>query len=144
MVNEVILAYLHKGEYFGDTAILQKRLRTATIETATYCDLHVLTAKHLEKLLKAFPADTKLILANCGNITKESRLTFQVRNESENVLGASRTGSRTGSAVSDGAGKKGSPRGRFQKVPSGRAVGSVLQKQLSRQADVKRGHAPDG
>ena len=121
LVNDVILAYLHKGEYFGDTAILQKRLRTATIETATYCDLHVLTAKHLEKLLKAFPADTKLILANCGNITKESRLTFQVQNESENVLGASRTG--TG---------KVSPRGRFQKVPTGRAVGSVLQKQLSR------------
>lgn len=58
------LAVLRAPQYFGETAILEARKRTASIRALTYADLYFLLALEMQQLLKNFPEDDVQIHQN--------------------------------------------------------------------------------
>ena len=61
------LGQLHAGSHFGDTAILEAKLRTASIKADSYCDLYQLDAADMQDLLTGFPADYRRVDKNANN-----------------------------------------------------------------------------
>lgn len=61
------LGHLHMGSHFGDTAILEAKLRTASIKADSYCDLYQLDAADMQDLLTGFPADYRRVDKNANN-----------------------------------------------------------------------------
>ena len=58
------LAFLHAPQYFGETAILEARRRTASIQALTYADLYYLLAASMQVILKSFKEDDERIHMN--------------------------------------------------------------------------------
>ena len=85
------LAYLHAPQYFGETAILEARRRTASIQALTYSDLYFLMAASMQVILKSFGEDDERIHQNAldflnhGETAKEGahRTTYQYMKKSE-------------------------------------------------------------
>ena len=58
------LAFLHAPQYFGETAILEARRRTASIQALTYADLYFLLASKMQVILQSFEEDDEIIHRN--------------------------------------------------------------------------------
>ena len=58
------LAFLRAPQYFGETAILEARRRTASIQAMTYADLYYLLAASMKVILKSFKEDDERIHMN--------------------------------------------------------------------------------
>ena len=61
------LAFLSAPQYFGETAILEARRRTASIQALTYTDLYFLMAANMQVILKSFGEDDERIHQNALN-----------------------------------------------------------------------------
>ena len=61
------LAFLNAPQYFGETAILEARRRTASIQALTYADLYFLMAANMQVILKSFGEDDERIHQNALN-----------------------------------------------------------------------------
>ena len=59
-----VLATLEAPSFFGDTAILQNSLRTASVQALTYVDMSRLSARALKDALAAFPDDNIRVRKN--------------------------------------------------------------------------------
>lgn len=58
------LAFLRAPQYFGETAILEARRRTASIQALTYADLYYLLAASMQVILRSFKEDDERIHMN--------------------------------------------------------------------------------
>jgi hypothetical protein len=58
------LAFLRAPQYFGETAILEARRRTASIQALTYADLYYLLAASMGVILESFKEDDERIHLN--------------------------------------------------------------------------------
>ncbi|MDO8543687.1 MAG: cyclic nucleotide-binding domain-containing protein [Opitutaceae bacterium] len=53
--NEVPLARLHEGDYFGETALLTNQARNASARADSFCDLYVLDRETFTRVVKSHP-----------------------------------------------------------------------------------------
>lgn len=66
---------LSEGSHFGDTAILEAKLRTASIKAHSFCDLYELGAADMEVLLSGFPQDRRRVNRNANKFFDVKRTT---------------------------------------------------------------------
>jgi CRP-like cAMP-binding protein len=63
--EDVYLLTLLDGSYFGEIALVDKNsTRTASVRSATFCELQVLKAHHFETILDAFPDFAQALLSS--------------------------------------------------------------------------------
>ena len=53
--DEKLHGSLEDGEYFGDLSFLLKEKRTASVRTATYCEVFVLSSEDFDRIKKEYP-----------------------------------------------------------------------------------------
>jgi CRP-like cAMP-binding protein len=53
--GRVVFASMRDGEFFGEISLVFSCPRTASIRTATHCDMFVLSKTDLDQVLKSFP-----------------------------------------------------------------------------------------
>ena len=69
------LAFLRAPQYFGETAILEARRRTASIQALTYADLYCLLAASMQVILKSFKVDDERIHMNALQFLNHGKIT---------------------------------------------------------------------
>lgn len=74
--RQVILNYMHEGEYFGELSLLDGKPRSATVMTVTACEFIAISRSSFQELLKNKP-DFALVLT--------AELTKRVRDLTESV-----------------------------------------------------------
>lgn len=60
--NQVILNYLSEGEYFGELALLDEQARSASVMTATACELKVLSKADFHRILLSDEDSVRVLL----------------------------------------------------------------------------------
>jgi voltage-gated potassium channel len=61
MINDKQIAVLAEGSPFGETALIQKEERNASVRAVTYCDVYKLSRNSFERLRKKYPEFDKRV-----------------------------------------------------------------------------------
>jgi len=54
--NEIVLAYLNPGDFFGEMALLHDERRSASCRAVTPCALYELTREDIKRIAEVAPA----------------------------------------------------------------------------------------
>jgi len=71
--GELVLAYLGRGEAFGETVLVGGGLRTATITTLDTVDLVRFSEEDLEDIMERYPYDRRHVEVTAGEVREQHR-----------------------------------------------------------------------
>ena len=94
------LAFLQAPQYFGETAILESRKRTASIRASTYADLYYLLAKEMHTLLLNFQEDDEIIHNNALQFLNHGQSSDKNHRSTYAFLSAAAKAERKGNLLS--------------------------------------------